>query len=416
MLPDNLPDWLCYLETLHPKTIDLSLDRVCAVARSAGMLPFPFFTITVAGTNGKGTSCALLEAVFLAAGYRVGVYSSPHLLCYNERVRVKGEAVSDALLCEAFFEIEQVRAKEISLTYFEFGTLAALSIFKKTALDVVILEVGLGGRLDAVNIVDADVALINTIALDHMEYLGSDREAIGWEKSGIMRAGKPVVCGDFNRPNSVVQYAKKLGTLLYIYGNDFVYEKLQNGWQWRNSVMQLSDLPLPAIPLQNAAAVLQVLALLPAQFTISAAAIRAGLQRVKVAGRFQILSGEIPCILDVAHNPAAAILLAQQLQALPCSGRTLAVIGMLADKDQPGIIQPLKHLVAEWFAGSLKVARGSTADELAQALLAVGITAVNIYDTVQTAYEKALSAAQPGDRIIVFGSFYTVAQIMQLRL
>lgn len=412
----SLQKWLTYLETLHPKAIDLGLERVKQVAQTAQLLSPSYFVITVAGTNGKGTSVALLEAVLSAAGYRVASYTSPHLLRYNERVKIKGIAVDDSALCEAFTAIEAARA-HTSLTYFEFGTLAALWLFKQMPLDVVILEVGLGGRLDAVNIIDADIALISTIALDHMEYLGSNREAIGREKAGILRAHQAAVCGDFDVPASILRYAQQLQTPLYVYGKDYTYQQNdKDHWQWQSELKQLMALPIPNIPLQNAAAVLKVLELLPDNFSINKNHIIASLQKVQVAGRFQIIPGAIPCILDVAHNPAAAGWLADKLQQTPGHGRTLAVIGMLADKDHQATVKPLVEQITEWYVGGLSVTRGMAAPLLAQAMIAAGIKTIKIYDTVVQAYNNAVQQAQPGDRILVFGSFYTVAQVMQLRL
>lgn len=414
----SLQNWLDYLETLHPKTIDLGLDRIKQVALSLQLLPLSNFVITVAGTNGKGTSVALLENIFLAADYKVGSYTSPHLLHYNERTKINGIPAADAALCEAFTIIEQARG-QISLTYFEFGTLAALWLFKQAALDIIILEVGLGGRLDAVNIVDADIALISTIALDHMEYLGHNREAIGKEKAGIMRAQKPVVCGDHATPTSIYTYAAQIKAPLYLYGRDYNYRQTNNEyWHWQSKTKHWINLPIPKIPLQNAAAVLKVVELLPEPFNISEKNIVTALQNVQVAGRFQWLPGKIPCILDVAHNPAAAAWLAAKLEQYPIQGNTYAVIGMLADKDHKETVKQLigQVQVTEWFVGGLSVARGMTGKALAKSVMAVTTQKVNSYDTVTEAYKHAMQQAQASDRIIVFGSFFTVAEVIQLRL
>lgn len=411
----NLTQWLNHLETLHPNTIDLGLERVAQVAHTLELLPFACPVITVAGTNGKGSTVALLENIFLAAGYKVGAYTSPHLIHYNERTRINAQSVEDAALCAAFAAIEQARGT-ISLTYFEFGTLAALLIFKQLALDVVILEVGMGGRLDAVNIVDADVAVISTIAIDHTEWLGKDRETIGLEKAGIMRAYTPTVCGDFATPASVRDYAKKLPAILYCQGEDFGYETTADGWRWWGHTRQLTDLPIPAIALQNAATVLQTIALLPPALKITESAIKKALQTVRVTGRFQIIAGEVQQILDVAHNPAAGALLAQQLQTQTCSGRTLAVIAMLTDKDMAGTIEHLINTITDWHVAGLDVPRGGKADVLAGHLRMQGAQIVYEHADVATAYKTALANAQVGDRIIVFGSFYTVAEVLRLAL
>lgn len=391
----NLSSWLTYLETLHPKAIDLGLDRVGKVAHALNLIPFNSFVITVAGTNGKGSCVALSESILSAAGYRVGAYTSPHLLRYNERVRINGEFVTDEMLCKAFVEIEKARG-DVSLTYFEFGTLAALLLFKQANLDVAILEVGMGGRLDATNIIDADIAIISSIALDHTEWLGNDREAIGFEKAGIMRAGKSCVCGDFDVPQSIRKYAQELRTNLYCPNEGSGYS--------------FDNLPLPKIAQQNAATVLKAIELLPQTFEVNRNAIKTGLKQVFLPGRFQIIG---KTILDVAHNPAAGELLAKNLQLMPCSGRTLAVVGMLSDKDILGTIQPLFPHVSAWYVGGLDVPRGAPTKLLADQIR-IGANTVSEYISVTAAYRQALADAQPSDRIIVFGSFYTVAEVMQL--
>jgi dihydrofolate synthase/folylpolyglutamate synthase len=409
----SLQSWLNYLETLHTKSIDLGLDRIKQVAHSLQLLPFPQFVITVAGTNGKGTSVALLENIFIAAGYHVGSYTSPHLLKYNERTKINAIPVADDALCEAFAIIEQARG-QISLTYFEFGTLAALWLFKQANLDAVVLEIGLGGRLDAVNIVDADIALISTIALDHMEYLGHDRESIGKEKAGILRAHKPAVCGDYATPDSICAYAQEIQAPLFLQDKDFRVEQINEYfWNWNSKTKQLLQLPIPKIPLQNAAAVLKVIELLPAQFNITDQHIIKALQTVQVAGRFHLIPGKVPTIVDVAHNPAAAAWLANKLHQHPIQGRTLAVIGMLADKDHYTTAKQLAQVVTEWFVGGLSVPRGMSAEELAASVREATRQKVNCYNTVTMAYEQALQQAQVNDRIIVLGSFFTVAEVMQ---
>lgn len=413
--PESLAAWLTYLETLHPKTIDLGLERTREVALRLDLLPFQCPVITVAGTNGKGSCVALLESIFLAAGYRVGTYTSPHLLSYNERVRVNGIMAEDGALCSAFSAVDTAR-HNTSLTYFEFGTLAALWLFKRARLDLVILEVGMGGRLDAVNIVDADVAIISTIALDHMEWLGNDREAIGFEKAGIMRSGKPVVCGDFATPNSVREYAKQIGAVLYCQGEDFHFESKANHWAYVNECAAgqvLVDLPVPKIELQNAATTLRAVELLSDQLPIARSLLDTALRKVFLPGRFQIIENQkIMTILDVAHNPAAGELLAKKLRMVSISGRILAVVAMLADKDAHGTVAPLIQQVSTWYVAGLDVSRGGASQLLAVQLQLLGAKTVHEHTRVRDGYEHALRDAQPGDCIVVFGSFYTVAEVL----
>jgi len=415
----NLSDWLNYLETLHPKSIDLGLERISKVAQRLNILPFSCPVITVAGTNGKGSCVALTETILRVAGYKTGAYTSPHLLAYNERVSINGAMVDDAALCAAFAEVEVARSND-TLTYFEFGTLAALLLFKNANLDAIILEVGMGGRLDAVNIADADIAIISTIALDHMEWLGDDREKIGFEKAGIMRAGKPCVCGDFDVPESIKIHAKNIGAPLYCQNEEFGYEYSETTWAWWSKQQKLDNLPLPKIALQNVATVLQTIELLSDKFIITREIIEAALKQVFVPARFQILPSkvmsEVTTILDVAHNPAAGALLAKQLQHLPCSGKTLAVVGMLTDKDMRNTVAALVKEIDTWYVGGLQVPRGGEAVFLAEQIRILQCNNVLEFDSITQAYQQALKNAQPDDRIIVFGSFYTVAEVMQLRL
>jgi dihydrofolate synthase/folylpolyglutamate synthase len=412
---NHLDNWLAYLEKLHPKTIDLGLERINQVANALQLFLFKPFVITVAGTNGKGSCVALTENILLQAGNRVGTYTSPHLLKYNERIRVNGKEVSDAMLCEAFAVIEKARAT-ISLSYFEFGTLAALWLFKQAQLDVVVLEVGMGGRLDATNVMDADIAIISSIALDHVEWLGNTREAIGFEKAGIMRSGKPCVCGDFAVPQSIRQHAEQLGSQLYCQNEAFGYEQVGETWNWWSQTKKLNGLPLPKIDLQNAATVLQAVHLLPDTFKINQQVLEDSLQQVFLPGRFQTISGKITTILDVAHNPASATLLAKNLPTSVGEGKTLAVVGMLSDKDRIGTLQPLLSKIDAWYVGSLDVARGASAGVLLEALQQLGVENKQGELSVTLAYQQALVSAKPGDRIVVFGSFYTVAEVMMLTL
>ncbi len=353
----NLSDWLDWQTQLHPSSIELGLDRVAAVWRHLYPHPFPTTVVTVAGTNGKGSCVAMLEAILCAAGYRVGCYTSPHLLRYNERIRVDGEEASDAAICQAFGRIDQARG-ETSLTYFEFGTLAALDIFTRSELDIVVLEVGLGGRLDATNIINPDVALITSVALDHTDWLGDDLEQIALEKAGILRANRPAVSGCVNSPLSLLQYAAKLNTPLAVAGDDFGFEITGPGeWFWHNAEQHFENLPFPALAgscqLQNAAAALQVISLLSDRMDVNHEAISQGLQNIELAGRFQVIPGPVELILDVAHNPAAAQGLADSLQNSPCQGRTLVLFAMLADKDVAAVVKILAPHVDGWFLATL---------------------------------------------------------------
>lgn len=413
----SLDAWLAWQETLHPSAIDLGLERVAATLHRLHPEPPPFAVITVGGTNGKGSTVAMLEAILRAGGYRVGAYTSPHLLQYNERVRLGGHAVDDAALCTAFERIDQARG-DISLTYFEFGTLAALDIFWRSQVDVAILEVGMGGRLDAVNVLDADVALVTTVDIDHAQWLGATREAIGGEKAGIYRGGRPAIYGSRDAPQSVLDHAAAIGARLYRYGADYGAAAEGESWRWWGPGHERHALPLPALrghsQLQNAAGVLMALDAVAARLPLNQAQIRAGLLAVALPGRFQVQPGAVTRILDVAHNPQAAGELATNLAALPCAGRTLAVVGMLADKDMAGALAQLRGAVDHWYAAALTVARGAATAQLVQALTAAGVAAADISPCtdVTAALAQARQAARPGDRIVVFGSFHTVAEAL----
>ncbi len=416
MVSRTLDDWLRWQESLHPSEIELGLERVSAVFQRLHPEPPPFTVITVAGTNGKGSSVAMLESILVTAGYRVGTYTSPHLIEYNERVRLSGQAVADALLIKAFERIDAARA-DTSLTYFEFGTLAALDIFYRQPLDVVILEVGLGGRLDAVNIVDADVALITSISLDHTDWLGEDIEAIAAEKAGIMRADKAAVFSGTDIPQAICQRAEALQVPLYVAGKDYRFAAGNgpDGWQWHRKDRPPVSLPMPGLSglhqVQNAAGVMMVLQLLAETLPVSRPALHQGLREVSLAGRFQIRPGDPVLILDVAHNPDATARLAEQLARQPVSGRTLAVVGMLQDKDAAAALGKLTDSVDAWFTASLPTPRSQSGEKLRQVIEALGATnRVRVCENVPRALAAARDAAGPGDRIVLFGSFYTVAQ------
>ena len=413
--PQTLADWLRWQEGLHPQEIDLGLARVARVADALALTSPTFTRITVGGTNGKGSTVAMLDSVYRAAGYRIGRYTSPHLLHYNERIAIDGELVSDDDLCAAFSAIETARG-DVSLTYFEFGTLAALWLFVRAQVDIAVLEVGLGGRLDAVNVWDADVAVVTSIDLDHTQWLGDTREQIGFEKAGIFRADRPAVCGDPNPPTSLLQHAATLGAPLYCYKRDFDYTAQSPAWAWQGPHGLLrSGLPGPrlrgTVQLQNASVVLMVEQLLHTKHPVQANNIRDGLLNVLLPGRFQVHTAAVTVILDVAHNPQAASVLATHLQEHRGNGRTLAVFAVLADKDIKGIVGALHPVIDSWHCAPLQVPRGAKTAELSTAFSSLAIP-TQIHDNLRTAYTAAQRAAQPGDRIVVCGSFYTVAALL----
>ncbi len=411
----TLDAWLAWQETLHPSTIELGLERPGTVLDSLQLRYPDHIVITVAGTNGKGSSVAMLESILLAAGYRVGCYTSPHLLHYNERVRINGVPVSDQALCDAFERIDQARG-ETSLTYFEFGTLAAMDIFSRTELDVAVLEVGMGGRLDAVNLQDPDVALVTAIDVDHAAWLGEDREAIGREKAGIFRPHRPAVCSDPLPPFTLLQQAEELGTGLYRLDKEFRFRAQANGWHWEGPTGGYEELSLPALhgcfQLQNAAGVLMALACLHERLPVSREQLCEGLKTVSLPGRFQRLPGAVTTIVDVAHNPQSAEALAANLKDMPVAGRTLAVVGMLADKDIPAVFKALLERIDHWYPATLDVPRGAQASQLIESLAAQGLAVGKGYPSVNEALLAANSEALSGDRIVIFGSFYTVAEAM----
>jgi len=405
-----LATWLYYLENLHSQAIELGLDRVKAVATKLDLLTPAPRVFTVAGTNGKGTTCATLEAILMAAGYRVGVYSSPHLVRYTERVRIQGAELPESAHCASFALLEAGRG-DISLTYFEYGTLSALQLFKQAKLDIVILEVGLGGRLDATNIVDADVSVVTSIALDHTDWLGSDRESIGREKAGIFRSGKPAVVGEPDMPLSIANVAKEKHADLYRRGESWNFAANAGNWRWAalqdgEEVTILDGLPLPNVPLPNAATALA--ALHYSTLDIPEEALRSGLQRAALPGRFQTVSESPRLILDVAHNPHAAAYLAGRLAEQPRhGGKVRAVVGMLKDKDIAGTLACLSPQVDEWYCAPLEGPRGASVEELASHL-----HQARRFDDVESAWRQAMQEAAPQDIVIVCGSFHTVAHVM----
>lgn len=403
----SLVDWLSYLERIHPVNIDMGLDRVGVVARRMGLTQLPFKVITVAGTNGKGSSCAMAASILMAAGYKVGVYSSPHLLRFTERVRIDGAELSDSEHCAAFAEVEAARG-EIALTFFEFATLAGLWLFRRAAPDVLLLEVGLGGRLDATNVVESDVAMITSIALDHCDWLGDTREAVAVEKAGVYRAGKPAISGEPNPPTTIASEAARLGAFLRQVGRDFHGDEQDTGWDY-HGLNHWLGLPKPALPLMNAVTVLAALESLG--LPLSESAIRDGLANARLAGRMQRLQNDPLVIVDVAHNPHSAAYLASQLRQIPCKGKRCAVVGMLKDKDMAGSLAELDGLIDQWFLASLTGPRAATAEQLAAAL-GDGQGSAATFDGVSAAYGAAMAASSPDDMVIVFGSFYTVADVL----
>ncbi|MFQ6370538.1 bifunctional tetrahydrofolate synthase/dihydrofolate synthase [Shewanella sp. YIC-542] len=402
----GLQQWLDYQLAIHPQEIELGLARVATVADRLQLRDLaPAKVITVAGTNGKGTTCRMLELILQQAGYRVGVYSSPHLLHYNERVRIQGHDASDGDFIAAFAKIERQRG-DVSLSFFEYGTLAALMLFKQAALDVVILEVGLGGRLDATNIIDADVSVITAVDLDHQAYLGNTREQVGYEKAGIFRQGRPAVVGDPQMPASVAEVATEKGAALKRVGQAFSWQVTDaTHWRFTGSRWQLEGLPKPTLPLPNAATALAALESLVDE--LPERAIAQGLQQATLTGRMEHFSEQPLILLDVAHNPHAARYLASQLQQLPRHGKLYAICGMLKDKDIHGVLQVLSPLVDDWQLVSLHNERGATAGVLRQALATDART--QQFDTMAAAWQALSPRLQHSDVVIVFGSFYTVS-------
>ena len=414
----TLQEWLAYCEQLHPVAIDLGLERVRAVADRLD-LRFACPVITVAGTNGKGSTCAMLEAILLQAGYRTGVYTSPHLVHFEERCRVMGESVQAPALAEAFAAVEVAR-EGVSLTYFEFSTLAIFKLLSGLELDAVVLEVGLGGRLDAVNIVDPDCAVITSIDLDHTALLGPDRESIGREKAGIMRTGCPVVVSDPMPPQSVVDHAVAIGADLWRFGRDFNFSGDKQQWSWAGRGRRYSGMAYPALrganQLVNASGVLAALESLRSQLPVTAQAIRNGLAMVTLPGRFQIVPGEPVLVLDVAHNPHSVAALAENLDAMGYYPSTHAVFGAMADKDLDAMLRRIGPLVDHWYLCDLPLPRAAKAVDLVAPCQAAShrpAVPVEVHDDPQSALQAAVRRSDPTDRIVVFGSFYTVGGVLQ---
>ncbi|MES2740420.1 MAG: bifunctional tetrahydrofolate synthase/dihydrofolate synthase [Pseudomonadota bacterium] len=424
-VPTTLPQWLALLESRHAEIeINLGLDRVRAVKDRLG-LRFSCPVVMVAGTNGKGSTCAMLESVLLRAGYKVGLYIKPHFLDFNERARVQGELASDQALIESFAVVEAARA-DTDLTYFEFTTLAILHLLAGAGLDVAILEVGLGGRLDAVNVIDADVAIVTSVDIDHTDYLGDTREAIGFEKAGIFRPGKAAICSDPVPPQSLIAHAEAIGADLWLMGRDFNYSGDKQQWNYGGRVQRRNALAYPSLrganQILNAAAVLAALEVLKLTLPVGAQDVRSGLVMVELPGRFQVLPGRPTVILDVAHNPHAAATLNQNLGNMGFHPYTYAVFGAMRDKDIDGLLAAMAPHVDHWCLCGLPSARAAGAAELAAKVQIMLSNKENSQEcTFQTfpdpaqAFANALSRAGENDRIVVFGSFLTVAGVMAAR-
>lgn len=414
----TLAEWLAFQETIHPQTIDLGLGRIREVLTRLNLPPVRAFTISVAGTNGKGSSVAMLDSILRTAGYRVGTYTSPHILRYNERIGIDGVPASDDRLLQAFERIEAARG-DVSLSFFEFGTLAALILFSEEDLDFHLLEVGLGGRLDAVNVVDADIALIASIDIDHQEWLGDNRESIGFEKAGIIRSGKPVVLGDPEAPKSILEVAREKVAPCYRSGHEFSFRMEGPTWFWTSGDHTLGPLPFPAIPgdhqFLNGSAVIQCLALLPPTLRVSEQVISEGLRRVRLAGRFQFFPGVPPVLLDVAHNPQSVGILARHLAKNYPNKKIHAVFSVMRDKDILAIVRLIQDQIHAWYLAPLSMTRAASPVELAEILHNAGVDRVETgFADVGEALASAQGASGPDDMVLVFGSFFLVSDYLAM--
>lgn len=406
----ELGDWLAWQQSAHPVEVDPGLERAGEVWRRLGRTPAPA-VLAVGGTNGKGSTCAYLDAILRAAGYETGLFTSPHLVRYHERIRIAGREIEDTALIEAFAEVDAAR-DGVSLTFFEWNALAAFVAFARARVDVAVLEVGMGGRLDAVNLLDADAAAVVSVGLDHREWLGATVEAIGFEKAGIFRAGRPAIFGGRQVPRSVTAHAASIGARLRRLGSDFDYVERSDGWDYVGFGSRRRELPLPALAgasqLGNAAVALAVLESVEPALLVPDEAVRAGLAGVRLPGRFQVIPGRPEWILDVAHNPDAAASLAASLAARPAPGDSLAVCGILADKDVEGIVAALAPQIRRWIAVGLAGTRALDSAELARRMRAAGARSVIAVADVAAGLAQARSECADGDRVVVFGSFLTV--------
>lgn len=414
---NKLSEWLEWQQDLHLINIDLGIARCTKVARKMDLLDPGFTVISVAGTNGKGSSIMMMETILSHCGYKTGCYTSPHFVRYNERIKLNNTEISDEVLCESFDRVDNARG-DITLTYFEFGTLAALDIFHRSDIDIALLEVGLGGRLDAVNCLSADVALISSIGIDHTRWLGTDRESIAREKSGIFRSNRPAVCSESNPPKALINHAAELGSDLYIAGLDFDYQLVSDKWSWQSNSVTYTDLPLPGLysccQLQNAAGVLMALNALKPKLDLSKDAIIRGLQDFNPVGRFQILAEKVQIVMDVAHNVQAMSALVCNLKQLSAANKTYIIIGMLEDKDQIGILEQLAQIADYWHTVSLYVPRGSSGKALKDKLVKLGTKKpVLSHNTVADAFTKLWGQVGINDRVVVTGSFICVGDAMK---
>ena len=408
----TMVEWLAYIDSIRSDKIDLSLDRVAVIANRLQLLPIIPTVITVGGTNGKGSTVAALENIYSKAGYSVGVFTSPILFKYNEYVRIKGQDASDLAFCTAFQKIEAVR-EQIKLTPFEWSTLAALLIFQTHDLDLILLEVGLGGRLDAVNMVDADVTVITSIDIDHTDLLGTTREAIAFEKAGIFRAHQPAVYGDNNPTQNLIDYASSLKTNLFLHGKDFCFAENETDWSWQYQHICYTHLPRNQLLTQNMANALMVVTLLQKKFPIIESQIRQGLQYINLPARMQIILGDITQIYDVAHNPAAIKLLASRLIAMKSNGKIRAVFSMLKDKDILQSINEIREVIDDWYVAPLTTPRAASKELLQSFFFQATIEPVKFFSSIKEAFAVAQQQAKANDKIIVFGSFHTVAETIQ---
>ena len=413
----NLTDWLGYIESIHPSTIDLTLERIKIVIERLNLdISFPI--LTVGGTNGKGSTCSILESIYREAGYKVACYTSPHFLNFNERIKIQTLAVSDEVICEAFSRIESAR-EGVTLTYFEYGTIAAMIIFSEAHVDVAILEVGLGGRLDAVNVFDADCAIVTTVDLDHMDYLGHTREAIGFEKAGIYRPEKTAICGDFDPPQSLINYAEFIHADLKIIGKDFGYEAHHDSFDFLIDSTFVMNLPLPKLQgdfqLANATNALMAVKAMEDKLPLTEISIQKGITLTLLPGRFQEVKKMPSLILDVAHNPQAARSLSHNLKTHVVLGKTIAVFSILKDKDIFGVINELNLDIDDWFIAEIQNERAASIENISNTIQKINPSAhIETFKNIQEAYQFASKEVRRNDRIIVFGSFFTVADIMKI--
>jgi len=412
----NLNEWLTYLEQLHPCEIELGLTRISKVAKDLDLIHLPAKVITVAGTNGKGTTCAFLEEILIQAGYKVGVYSSPHIQHYSERLRINQQVLSDTQHCHAFAIVESAR-QDTSLSYFEYVTLSCLQLLKEAQCDFIILEVGLGGRLDATNMVESDISVVTTIGIDHTDWLGDDREKIGFEKAGVFRAHKPVICGELNPPQSLKNHARAIAADIRYAGQDFYVEKQQNTWLWKGK-RTITEIQHTLMPMQNASTALAVIEAL--NLNLDQVLLRRALQQAKLAGRLQkiAVSGAPDVYLDVAHNPQSAQYLASQIKLLRAAKeagcKVFAIVGMLKDKDMTGTFEQVNGQLDDYSLLTLNCARGASSETLFKHFQASHNKhgKAQCFEDISTAYQSVVNKANVSDIIVIFGSFYTVSEFL----